>query len=86
MLESGRKTKVFIALGALLCFLLGFTTANKLQKINWLGHLVHGVYNEPEPSIVPMPDEFLPEVDDDIIIGLREDGVVVWKKANQTEK
>lgn len=77
--------KVFIALGAILCFVLGFTTANTVQKTNWLGHLVHGVYNEPEPSIIPAPDKFLPEVDDNIIIGLREDGVVVWKKISNEE-
>lgn len=82
MLESGRRIKILIAIGAIICFTLGFTTANKMQKTNWLGHLVHGVYNEPEPSIVPVPDKFLPEVDDEIIIGLREDGVVVWKKAD----
>lgn len=81
MLESGKKVKGLIAIGAIISFVLGFTTANTVQKTNWLGHLVHGVYNEPEPSIVPMPDKFLPEVDDEIIIGLREDGVVVWKKA-----
>lgn len=101
MLKSGRKRKGLIAIGAIICFTLGFTTANSIQQTNWLGYLVHGAYMAPSSEghgfkIYPLDDNdlpiagepsiFSPSVIDSIVIGLREDGVVVWKKAEEIEK
>lgn len=78
--------KGLIAFGAIICFMLGFTTAISMQETNWLGHLVHGIWSEPNPGIYPKQSEYVPVVDGSIIIGLREDGVVVWKKAEEAEE
>lgn len=86
MLKSGRKVKGLIAIGAIICFMLGFTTANTIQETLWLGHLVHGAYNEPDPAIFPKNHEHAPTVNGKFMIGLREDGVVVWRSLDEIGK
>ena len=103
MLQSGRRINVLIALGAIICFGLGFTSANVMKESKWLGYLVHGGYVAPgnmhyDFKIIPLNDGddntppisenssiFSPVVVDSIVIGLRNDGVVVWKKAEDAE-
>lgn len=82
------KTKIIslFVFTSILCFFLGFSAAKSVQETSWLGHLVHGIYDEPDPSVFPKPDEYSPAVKGDIKIGLREDGVVVWKRAGTSDK
>jgi hypothetical protein len=63
---------------------LGFVTAQSMEKTKWVGYLVHGVKVHVDKSIFPEPSGYSPTVDGQIVLGLREDGVVVWKHVADT--
>ena len=62
-------------------FLLGFAAGRSSAGTDWVGFLVHGERSDlpDRQMIVPEASEYTPAVDPDVIIGLREDGIVVWK-------
>ena len=84
MFKSKKKTFSLITLIAIAFFSFGFVTAQSMEKVNWVGYLVHGIYNQVDASIIPDPSGYVPEVKGDIVLGLREDGVVVWKHIADT--
>ena len=80
MLKSKKRSLSVISLIAVVCFSLGFATAQSIEDVKWVGYLVHGAETQVDKSIVPEPSKFSPKVDGDIALGLRDDGVVVWKQ------
>lgn len=86
MAKSKRNSFSVIVITSIVCFFLGFTTAKSTANIQWVGYLVHGVETRIDRSIVPEPSGFSPKVDGKVVIGLREDGVVVWKGVSAAEK
>ena len=67
----------------MIVFLVGFLLGAKTPEPKWVGYLVFGkaAPKSIDPGmLIPPPDSFLSRVDSDIVIGLREDGVVVWKQ------
>ena len=83
---SRKKIVSIITLLAIAFFSIGFVTAQSMQKTNWVGYLVHGIKTHVDKSIVPEPTGFSPAVDGEIVLGLREDGVVVWKHVADSTK
>ena len=76
------KTKIFIILAmVIITFIAGSVFGKSKGKIEWLGW---PVYAGPHKSIDP--GIFMPKppaekyVRENIQIGLREDGIVVWRK------
>ena len=92
-MNSSKRRFTILFLAAVLCFTLGFSTANSLHETNWIGYLVHGVLAPvsdghewkiyPLTHNDPLTYSFSPVVEDSVVIGLRADGVVVWKKARE---
>lgn len=84
MFKSKKKAFSIITLIAIAFFTFGFVTAQSMEKVNWVGYLVHGIETDVDKSIIPEPSGFSPNVNADIVIGLRKDGVVVWKHVADT--
>jgi len=84
MFKSKKKIVSLVTIIAILFFSFGFVTAQTMEKVNWVGFLVHGIETNVDKSIVPEPSGFYQNVDGNIVIGLREDGVVVWKHIADT--
>lgn len=84
MFRSKKKVVSIISFIGIAFFTFGFITAQSVGKVNWVGYLVYGTETEVDRSIIPQPSGFSPNVDSDIVIGLREDGVVVWKHIADT--
>jgi len=61
--------------------IISITGLRDSLSVFWVGYLVHGITSQVDQPIIPEPSGFSPKVDGDIILGLREDGVVVWKHA-----
>jgi hypothetical protein len=69
---------------AVLCvsmvFVTGYVLAQKAEKVEWLGWVaVAKPSTSPDPRI-QMKKSYDSVVREDIEIGLREDGVVVWRR------
>ena len=73
----------YLMMIVIIVFLVSFLLGAKTPEPKWVGYLVIGKAapksNDPG-MLIPSPDPFLSRVDSDIVIGLREDGVVVWKQ------
>ena len=64
-------------------FSVGFILGAKTLESKWIGYVVFGELapRSSHPGILMTPpNPFMSTVDSDIVIGLREDGVVVWKE------
>lgn len=85
MLKTKKRALVTGILIAAVCFTLGFATAQSVQEINWVGPLVHGAKTQTDMPILPK-SEYAPEVNGQVVIGLRGDGVVVWKHVADSTK
>ena len=84
MLKSKRKIIPLIGLVSILFFTFGLFAADTIKETKWVGYLTHGVKNNHfDKGINPQLNEYSPKVDSDIVIGLRKDGVVVWKKRSE---
>ena len=55
------------------------------MNINWVGYLVSGKILTVDQGILPKQSNSPPTVDRTIAIGLREDGVLVWKQIEKTK-
>ena len=63
-----------------MAFLAGYVTAQKTEKVEWLGWLaVAKSSTSPDPRI-HTNKTYDSLVREDIEVGLREDGVVVWRR------
>jgi hypothetical protein len=77
-------TYVFVAVFCVsLVFVTGYVLAQKAEKVEWLGWVMVA-----QPSTSPDPRIHTKKtydslVREDIEIGLREDGVVVWRRVQQ---
>jgi hypothetical protein len=66
-----------------MAFIAGYVTAQKTEKVEWLGGLaVAKPSTSPDPRI-HMKKTYDSLVREDIEVGLREDGVVVWRRVQQ---
>jgi hypothetical protein len=66
-----------------LAFLAGYVTAQKTENIEWLGWIaVAKPSTSPDPRI-HMKKTYDSLVREDIEVGLREDGVVVWRRVQK---
>jgi hypothetical protein len=66
-----------------MAFIAGYVTAQKTEKVEWLGWLaVAKSSTSPDPRI-HMKKTYDSLVREDIEVGLREDGVVVWRRVQQ---
>jgi hypothetical protein len=65
----------------ILAFTGGYVLAQKSEEVEWLGWaVVAKPRGGPDAGIYgrrPPPEQF---IQDDIVLGLREDGVVVWRR------
>ena len=85
MIKSKKKMISFISLVSILFFTIGIFAADTIKEIKWVGYLAHGVQDvHVDKGINPQLNEYSPKVDSDIVIGLRKDGVVVWKKRSES--
>lgn len=78
-----RKRLFSFALIAVAIFTAGFLMGAKSPEIKWIGFLVSGKPAPENPHtgiLIPPPPSFASSVDSNIEIGLRDDGVVVWKR------
>ncbi|REL37959.1 hypothetical protein DYD21_04910 [Rhodohalobacter sp. SW132] len=79
------RKQILLSFIATFCFTLGFMTSQSIQKTNWVGYMVHGIDAPVERSLIPQPDGFKTKVEGQVVIGLRDDGVVVWKHVESEE-
>ena len=78
-----RKRLFSSVLIAIAIFIVGFLMGAKSPEIKWIGFLVSGKPAPKNPHtgiLIPPPASFVSSVDSNIEIGLRDDGVVVWKR------
>jgi hypothetical protein len=73
---------LILVLGMLASFISGFTLGDRSFETRWLGLMAFG-REDPgiDPGIVLQEMLYVTEYDESIVIGLRDDGVVVWKWA-----
>ena len=66
-----------------LAFMAGYVTAQKTDKVEWLGWIqVAKPSTSPDPRM-HMNKTYDALVREDIEVGLREDGVVVWRRVQK---
>ena len=66
-----------------MAFITGYVTAQKTEKVEWLGWIqVAKPSTSPDPRI-HMKKTYDSLVREDIEVGLREDGVVVWRRVQK---
>jgi hypothetical protein len=77
-------TYVFVTvLFVSMAFITGYVTAQKTEKVEWLGWIqVAKPSTSPDPRI-HMKKTYDSLVREDIEVGLREDGMVVWRRVQQ---
>jgi hypothetical protein len=77
-------TSVFVTVFFVsMAFIAGYVTAQKTEKVEWLGWIqVAKPSTSPDPRI-HMKKTYDSLVREDIEVGLREDGVVVWRRVQQ---
>ena len=81
-----KKKNSVLSLLALFTFIImafvgGFAFARATENTRWIGSLVsfdHNPYRDDGMSQYPGPNDL--RYSKDIVLGLRHDGVVVWKK------
>ena len=84
---QGAVTKrLYLAGIVFICMLVlsisGIACTKTSFETKWVGLLTFGKeYQGVDPGIIHRESMFVTEYNDDIIIGLRDDGVVVWKWA-----
>ena len=77
-------TSVFVTVFFVsMAFIAGYVTAQKTENVEWWGWIaVAKPSTSPDPRI-HMKKSYDSLVREDIEIGLREDGVVVWRRVQQ---
>ena len=66
-----------------MAFMAGYVTAQKTEKVEWWGWIqVAKPSTSPDPRI-HTNKTYDPFVREDIEVGLREDGVVVWRRVQK---
>ena len=77
-------TSVFVTVFFVsMAFIVGYVTAQKTENVEWLGWVqVAKPSTSPDPRI-HMKKTYDSLVREDIEVGLREDGVVVWRRVQK---
>ena len=84
--QSAVVRRLYLAAILIICLLVAFVSrlasAKTMLETDWVGMLTFGKEDPGvDPGIIGQRTLFVTEYDADIIIGLRDDGVVVWKWA-----
>ena len=84
MMRKKTTTSVFVTVFFVsMAFMAGYVTAQKTENVEWLGWVqVAKPSSSPDPRI-HMKKTYDSLVREDIEVGLREDGVVVWRRVQQ---
>ena len=87
MICSTRKLVILaVVIIAAITFSICFANEKPREmNINWVGYLVSGKILTVDQGILPKQSNSPPTVDRTIAIGLREDGVLVWKQIEKTK-
>jgi hypothetical protein len=77
-------TSVFVTVFFVsMAFIAGYVTAQKTENVEWLGWVqVAKPSSSPDPRI-HMKKTYDSLVREDIEVGLREDGVVIWRRVQK---